>query len=241
VNPAHAVLSTLLSSPSTSGTSSAVSRAARAVVDPDRPTARRWAVEELTDPAYVQAQPGLLARALMWALEQLGELLDRAGGAGTPAGLVVGVVVVAVVVLLALLLAGPLRRSGRTAARGGGVFTSVLRTATEHRAEAERAARSGRWDVAVQERFRALARSLEERVVLDARPGRTADEVAREAGTVLTGTGEALLRAARAFDDVTYGERPGSEAGYRLCVEADDLVGAARPGRLRTGATAGTP
>ena len=138
---------------------------------------------------------------------------------------------VVVLVVLALVLAGPLRRRTRTRARAGGVFADAVRTAAEHRTAAEQAARAGRWDVAVQERFRAVARALEERVVLDRRPGRTADEVAREAGVALAGTGEVLLRAARAFDDVTYGERPGTEAGYRACVEADEAVRLARPGR----------
>lgn len=210
------------------------------VVDPDRATARRWAVEELTERAYVQAQPGLAERAIAWVFERLEDLLDRAGGAGTGLGLVIGVAVVAVVVALALLLAGPVRRRVRSTARGG-VFTSVLRSAAEHRAASEEAAGSGRWDVAVQERFRAVARSLEERVVLDPRPGRTADEVAREAGSALPGTADPLLRAARAFDDVTYGERPGTEPGYRACVEADEAVRAARPGRPPVPAAATAP
>ncbi len=208
------------------------------VVDPDRPTARRWAVEELTDRAYVQAQPGLVDRAVRWVMDRLGDLLDRAGGAGTGYGLVVGLVVVAAAVVLALLLAGPVRRRARRQAAAGAVFGSVLRTAAEHRQAAEQAARAARWDVAVQERFRAVARALEERVVLDARPGRTADEVAREAGAALPGTDRALLLAARAFDDVTYGERPGTEAAYRACVGADDAVRAARPARLPAPAAA---
>lgn len=210
------------------------------VLDPDRATARRWAVEELSDRAYVQAQPGLAERVIGWVLEQLQQLVDRAGGASTGTGLVVGLAVVAVVVVLALLVAGPLRRRARTSSRGGGVFGSSLRTAAEHRSRAERAAREGRWDVAVQDRFRAIARALEERVVLDVRPGRTADEVAREAGDVLPGTAGALDLAAQVFDDITYGARPGTDAGYRLVAEADDLVRAARPGRLPAGAAPAT-
>jgi len=208
------------------------------VLDPDRATARRWAVEELSDRAYVQAQPGLAERAIRRVLEELQELLDRAGGASTGTGLVIGLAVVVVVVVLALLVAGPLRRRVRTSARVGGVFGTVVRTAAEHRSAAERAVREGRWAIAVQERFRAIARALEERVVLDVRPGRTADEVSQEAGDLLPGTAEALGRAARVFDDVTYGGRAGTEAGYRAVAEADDMVRAARPGRLPAGTTA---
>ena len=212
------------------------------VLDPDRTTARRWAVEELSDRAYVQAQPGLAERAIRRVLEELQALVDRAGGASTGTGLVIGLAVVVVVVVLALLVAGPLRRRVRTSARVGGVFGTVVRTGAEHRSASERAAREGRWDVAVQERFRAIARALEERVVLDVRPGRTADEVSREAGDALPGTAEALGRAARVFDDVTYGGRPGTGGGYRAVAEADDMVRAARPGRLLGGtAAAATP
>ncbi|MFC3687790.1 DUF4129 domain-containing protein [Aquipuribacter hungaricus] len=213
-----------------------------APVDPDRATARRWAVEELTDQAYVQAQPGLLQRAIQWVFDRVGDLVERADGASTGTGLVVGLALVAAVVVGALLVAGPLRRRARTARQGGAVFGAVVRTAAEHRAASEDAARAGRWDAAVQERFRAVARSLEERVVLDARPGRPADEVAREGGAVLAGTAAPLAAAARAFDDVTYGDRPGTEAGYRACTAADDAVRAARPGVLpAAGATVGGP
>ena len=210
-----------------------------AVVDPDRDTARQWAVEELTGQAYQRAQPGLVQQAIGWVLDRLGELLDAAGEASSGVGLLVGVAVLVVVVVLALLLAGPVaRRARRRPGPEGGVFDGTRRTGAEHRRAAEQAAAAGRWAEAVQERFRATARGLEERVVLDTRPGRTAYEVAAEAGAVLPGTGDPLHRAARAFDDVTYGERSGDEAAYAACVEADDAVGRARPAAtaLRSGA-----
>lgn len=204
-----------------------------ALVDPDRETARRWAVEELSDPAYVQAQPGLVQQGLSWALEQLQRLLDAAGGASSGVGLVVGLALVALVVVAAVLLAGPLRRRGAVRRRDAdGVFGATTMTAAQHRTSAEAAATAGRWAAAVQERFRATARSLEERVVLDLRPGRTADEVAREAGALMPDTAEPLQRAARAFDDVTYGERPGDEQGYAAAVEADEAVARSRPAGL---------
>ncbi|WP_380167522.1 DUF4129 domain-containing protein [Jannaschia sp. R86511] len=204
-----------------------------AVVDPDRATARRWAVEELTDQAYAAAQPNLLQEAIAWLLERLDDLLTVAGVAGGGLGLVIGLGLLVLLVVLALLVAGPVRR--RAARRGptpGGVFGSTLLTAAQHRSAAEQAAAAGRWGAAVQERFRATARALEERVVLDRRPGRTADEVAVEAGALLPPAAESLTRAARVFDDVTYGGRDGDEAGYDACVAADEAVGRARPAGL---------
>ncbi|MFC5380282.1 DUF4129 domain-containing protein [Aquipuribacter nitratireducens] len=213
----------------------------RGVVEPDRETARRWAVEELTRPEYTRAEPGLVQRVLGWVLDRLEELLADVQGVGGTGGLVVAALVVLAVVALVLLLAGPLRRRARRRGPAAAdLFGGAVRTAAEHRAAAVAAARERRWREAVQERFRAVARSLEERVVLDVRPGRTADEVAREGGALLPDASEALTSAARAFDDVTYGGRDGDEAAYDACVAADDATARARPGAVATRAGAGT-
>jgi hypothetical protein len=199
------------------------------VVDVDRDTARSLAVEELARREYTEAQPNLLQRALLWLLDQVDRLLDGASGSGSVGALVIGLLVVVAVLLVAFLLAGPLR--GLRAARStpADVFGGTLRTAAEHRRDAAAAASDGRWSEAVQERFRALARGLEERVVLDVRPGRTALEVALEAGALLPSAAAAMREAAHVFDDVTYGERSGDEAGYRVVVRADEQAAAARP------------
>lgn len=209
------------------------------VVEPDRQTARQWAVEELSGAAYARAQPNLVERAIVWVLDRLNRALDAGTGAGGGVGLLVGLIVVVLVVALAILLAGPLRPGGLPGRRADVVFGATVRTAAEHRAEAERAAAEQSWARAVQERFRAAARTLEERVVLDRRPGRTADEVAVEGGIALPGGADALRIASRAFDDVTYGERPGDEAGYRACVDADEAAQRERPSGLLAPVDAG--
>lgn len=210
------------------------------VVDPDRPTARQWAIEELAQQDYVQAQPNLLMRALLWVLDRLDDLLQSGTGADAGLGLVVGLVLVLAVVVVAVLLAGPLRASGaRRRARADAVFGDTTRTAAQHREAAARAAEQQRWAEAVQESFRAAARTMEERVVLDRRPGRTADEIAVEGGAALPDAAAALARAARVFDDVTYGERPGDRSGYTTCLEADDAVRRARPEGLLAAVAAG--
>lgn len=201
-----------------------------AVVDPDRATARQWALEELNGQQYTAAQPGLLQQVMSWVLEQVQRLVDGASGAGSGFSLVIGVAVVAAVVALALVIAGPLRRGGaRSRDTTDGVFGSTVRTAAGHREAAARAATEQQWGTAVQERFRATARTLEERVVLDSRPGRTADEIAVEGGAAIADAAATLGRAARVFDDVTYGERAGDEAGYLACAEADEAVRRGRP------------
>jgi hypothetical protein len=62
----------------------------------------------------------------------------------------------------------------------------------------------------VTERFRGAVRRLEERGVLDAVPGRTAEEVAHEAGARVSALAGRLQAAALRFDAVRYG---GAAAG----------------------------
>ncbi|MFF5427151.1 MULTISPECIES: DUF4129 domain-containing protein [unclassified Streptomyces] len=198
-------------------------------VDISRVPAREAAERELSDPAYHQNDPSLLQRGLNRFWEWLGDLLDEASGAA-PGG-VLGLVVVAVVVL-ALVAAlwwrlGTPRRSPSTSAES--LFEDGPRTAAEHRASAARHASAGRWNQAVQERMRAVVRSLEERTLIDPRPGRTADEAAAEAGRSLPSHAEALRLAARAFDDVTYGGRTADEAAYLRLSELDTALERTRP------------
>lgn len=70
--------------------------------------------------------------------------------------------------------------------------------------------------------MRAIVRSLEERALLDARPGRTADEAAAEAGRTLPEHAARLRAAARSFDDVTYGGRTADQPAY-LSLQTLDL------------------
>jgi hypothetical protein len=85
---------------------------------------------------------------------------------------------------------------------------------------------AGQWAEAIRERLRAIARDLEERVILDPRPGRTADELAREAGAVLPVD---LGPGVQVFDEVWYGDRPGTAEGYQLLKDLDEAVRKAKP------------
>lgn len=189
-----------------------------------RGPARRAAEDELSNPVYHQDDPGPLERAVDWFWEKLGELLGSAVDV-TPGGAVgVTVIVVAVVLLLAALWArlGTPRRSPGTAVPA--LFEERPRSAAEHRAAAEAHAATGRWSEAVQERMRALVRALEERALLDPRPGRTADEAAGEAGGVLPAHAEALRAAAVDFDEITYAGRSADEATYTRMRTLDEAV-----------------
>ncbi|MEU2395357.1 DUF4129 domain-containing protein [Streptomyces sp. NPDC007369] len=178
-----------------------------------REPAREAAERELSKQLYHQDDPGLLQRALDRFWDWVGDLFDRAGSA-TPGG-TLGLVAVAVLALLALAaLWWRLGTPRRAAAGRAALFDEGPASADDHRSTADAHAAAGRWNDAVQERMRAIVRSLEERTLLDPRPGRTADEAAAEAARALPGHAADLHAAARAFDDVTYGGRTADADTY---------------------------
>ncbi len=77
--------------------------------------------------------------------------------------------------------------------------------------------------------------------MLTPRAGRTANEMAEEAGAALPAETAALREAALMFDDICYGGRPGTPEGYALVSELDTRIGAAlpRPGAILASAGAG--
>jgi len=197
-------------------------RIAEAQVEVGREAARQAAAEELSRTRY--SDESLLERVWRWFWEGLFSLLGRIGDGGV-GGVVSLVILVAVLAGLVALLVWSLRRMTRTRRTPAAqVFADVVTTAEEHRRAAEEHAREGRWALAVQERVRALARSLEERDILSPAPGRTADELAAEAGLLLPGLGTGLTAAARLFDAVTYGEHPGTPEDYATMCALDDTV-----------------
>lgn len=192
---------------------------------PDEPTARGWLEQELTDPAYAQARPGLLERA--W--EALQDALSQVEGPTSPLLLLVLLAVVVGVLALVVWRTGPLRAAARTGTAGtGDIGLEEHVTAAGYRARADAATAAGDWRTAVLDRFRALVRGLEERTVLDARPGRTADEAAHEAGVLLPSVADDLAAAARVFDDVAYGDRAATAEHHDRVRVADDAASRAR-------------
>lgn len=202
--------------------------ALRVPVDLSREEAQVAARKELAKQMYQAAEPGLLERAFAWFVEELDELLDRAAAA-SPGGyvsLVGALVLVAALIVAVRLKVGPL--AGSAAARDP-LFVGGPRSAKDHRAAADAHAAAGEWALAVRERLRAIIRSLEERGLLEPRPGRTADEAAAEAGRILPPCADGLRAAARTFDDVWYGGRVAGIEADRALRELDERVQAARP------------
>jgi hypothetical protein len=198
---------------------------------------QRLARAELSKAIY-HPQPSLAQRAVHFVLEWLGRLFRATQG--LPGGWWGFVVLIALAVLLvAVVLArtGPVARARRR--RGEPGATSLARTARDHRDAAARLAEAGDYAAAICERVRAIAAELDERGVLMPRIGRTADEFAAEAGRALPPHAAGLLGAARLFDEVRYGRRPGTRPGYEQVTELDTRIAASAV--RRSAATVGVP
>ncbi|MEU0949738.1 DUF4129 domain-containing protein [Streptomyces canus] len=201
--------------------------------DPAREAARR----ELSKRMYHENDPSWFQRALNAFWDWVGKLFDAASSA-TPGGALGLVVVIAAIVLVVGALWWRLGTPHRGPVSSAALFDDRPRSAADHRAAAEAHAVQGHWNQAVQERMRAIVRSLEERALLDVRPGRTADEAAAEAGRALPSHTDRLGSAARAFDDVTYGGRAATEQSYDRIAELDRDLERTKP--VLANSTSGT-
>jgi hypothetical protein len=184
--------------------------------DPAREAARR----ELSKRMYHENDPNWFQRALNAFWDWVDKLFNAASSA-TPGGPLGLVVVIAAIVLVVGALWWRLGTPRRGPASSAALFDDRPRSAADHRAAAEAHVAQSHWNQAVQERMRAIVRSLEERALLDVRPGRTADEAAADAGRALPSHTDRLRTAARDFDDVTYGGRVATEQSYHRIAELD--------------------
>ncbi|MGW0737758.1 DUF4129 domain-containing protein [Streptomyces sp. NPDC002851] len=194
----------------------------------DRGPAREAAERELSRPMYHENDPSLFQRALNRFWEWIGDLFNAASGAAPGGGLGLFVIVL-VVILLLVALWWRLGTPHRTPSSAAALFDDRPRSAAEHRAAAAAHAAEQRWSQAVQERMRAIVRSLEERALLDPRPGRTADEAAADAGHALPAHADRLRSAAREFDAVAYGGRSADEAAYLRLTALDEELERTKP------------
>jgi hypothetical protein len=194
---------------------------------PGRDEAREAAQHELSRRQYREAQPPWLERLLTWVLDKLDQLLSRASSSVPGGGWGLLVIVLLVVLLVAVVVVRLRPSALRT--RPQLLFeTGAELSAARHRELAERAAARGDYAEAVRERLRAVVRELESRGVVEPRPGRTADEVAGEAGRVVPALAQPLSQGAQLFDEVWYGGRPADSSTYAVLVALDERVGTAR-------------
>jgi hypothetical protein len=197
------------------------------------PTAQQAAEQELRKGEYHRDDPGLLERAFSWLGRRLADLVSGSSGA---AALAVAVGLIAAVVIFAAVRAGPLRRMARSEPPERDDPLRPL-AARDHRRRAAELESAGQLAEALREWLRAAVQTIEDRGVLDPRPGRTGAAVARDAGPHLPEAAGILAAAMQAFDEVWFGGRPATGVDVTAARQAADAAREART--VRAGVTAG--
>jgi hypothetical protein len=193
---------------------------------PGRDEARDAARQELERREYDEARPSLTYRAISWVIEKIQEALDHASS--VPGGRLGVLLILLVAGLLVAVVVVRLRPSMRTPLSADLFEGAAVLTAAQHRQAADAAAARGDHAEAVRERLRAVVRSLEERGILDQRPGRTALEVSAEAAKTVPALAEPLRRGAVTFERIWYGGQPADASAYAVLVAVDNEVSGAR-------------
>jgi Domain of unknown function (DUF4129) len=190
-------------------------------IDIDSDAAHDAAQRELGKPIY--PRPSLTEQLMAWLDDILYKVFTN--GSWLPGGwitLALLLTVLAVALFVAIRVVRRTMRTNRGSAQS--LFGGHDLGAAQHRAEAERSAAQGDWAVAIRHRLRAVARGLEETGVLDPVPGRTATELARDGATARPDLQSEFRHAADTFNDVSYGQRQGTEAEYRQIAELDGTL-----------------
>lgn len=185
-----------------------------------RDPAQRLAREELSKAIYHQTS--ILQSVEHAILSFLQSIFDGAsqvtpGGWWTVVALATLTVVIGSVVAVRL---GPLARSASQTASLLEPGVSPL-TARQLRDAAEAGAAARDYGTAILQRLRAIAAACEERGILVPAAGRTADELATQAGLSFPGHARDLAGAARLFDQVRYGGGTGTREGYERVRDLD--------------------
>jgi hypothetical protein len=189
----------------------------------------------LDGPPYRAGEPGTLRRTLESVLDAIGRVLGDALGAvgGTPA-------VAWTIALLGLaLLAIVVWRATRGATLGRRVPRAVpdagrVRSAADWMAEADRHLAAGDLDAGLRARYVAAIVTLEERGLLDVRPGRTIRELDAQLADRLPELAPRLAEAGRRVEPVVFAGRAATRADLEVVDTALTAVRSA--GRVEVGA-----
>jgi len=194
-------------------------------LDPTPPQARDWLRQELAGPEY---RSPWLDSVLRWFTDQIRKLFEGASQLAGLSPLITVSIALAVIALLVWVLPR-VRRERRVAGSDRAVLDDVTITARHYRDQAAQALRDGRYDDAVLDGFRAIAKDMSDRRVLDDAPGRTAHEVSLALASTFPDHADRLALAADLFDSVRYGHRRASASLAGQIQELDAELVSAHP------------
>ncbi len=196
-------------------------------LDPTPAQGRNWLEQELHRSDY---QSPWLESVIRWVVDHIRSFLD---GASTLANGGLSPIITALVALITIALLvwvlPRVRREPAVARTGGAVLEDLRITADTYRDLAAGALRDGRFDDAVLDGFRAIAKDMSDRTLLDDAPGRTAHEVSVVLALPFPGHADRLARAADVFDTVRYGHRRATAGQAGEIQRLDAELGKARP------------
>jgi hypothetical protein len=171
------------------------------VLSPTPAQARSWLKQELQGADYQSPWLDSLGR---WISDLVAKILHDAGQVAGLSPAITVLIAAAVIALLAWVLP-TVRRDRSAAAIQGAVLDDVRISPRLYRDLAAQALSDGRYEEAVVNGFRAIAKDMSDRGVLDDSPGRTAHEVSLALTSPFPELGERLVRAGDLFDSVRYG------------------------------------
>jgi len=196
-------------------------------LDPSPAEARKWLSDELH---RSNSHNPWLDSALRWIIDQLSKLLEGANKlANGGLSLVVTVLVALVTITLLVWVLPKVRRERVVAHRDGAVIVDPAITAGTYRERAARALADGRYEAAVLAGFRAIAKDMSERTLLDDAPALTAHEVSLELSRPFPDFAGPLAECANLFDAVRYGHRSATQDQAGQVLRLDSELARARP------------
>lgn len=174
-------------------------------LDPTPAEARDWLEQELHRSDY---QSPWLDSVIRWIIDHLRTLLNGVNNLAN-SGFSLFITVLAALAVIAILawVLPKVRRESVIAHADGAVLEDLRITPRTYRDRAAQAFKEGRYDDAVLDGFRAIAKDMSDRTLLDDAPGSTAHEVSLALAPPFPDHAERLARAADVFDSVRYGHR----------------------------------
>lgn len=202
-------------------------------LDPAGDEARRWVADELANDGYRDTR-SLFERLMRWLGQRLADLQDGQGTGGVSLPpFVIALVVVAAAVGIGYLLTR-VRAEATTVKDRRTVLGSSALTAEQLRVRGAAAMSENRWDDAVLDYTRAIARDADNRTLLTDAPALTAHEIGDQLAAVFPAHAGAVHASTDLFDAVAYGGRQAERADAETVRSTEETLRRARPELTRT-------
>jgi len=161
--------------------------------------------------------------------DRFDDLADAASGAGSLSTFVAILVAVVALALLAFVLPRVRRTATAAGSNVGDVLGDHETSAADFRRRADAALSEERFDEALSDAYRALAKRTVERGAIEQSVGSTAHELAERMARRFPTFAERLVHAADLFDAVVYGRHPARREDVLVVLTLDDELRRARP------------